>query len=117
MPTTEEQESKLKQAFSIGCTIDEALCYAEMRKREWLEYLAAHPDFLFELEDMRLKPLIKARMSAVQNLDDPKHAQWYLERKKKDEFSLRSELTGKDGKDLFISEERKAEINKAIDNI
>lgn len=27
-------------------------------------------------------------------------AAWYLERKFKDEFSLRNELTGKDGKDL-----------------
>jgi len=104
MPITENQESKLRQAFSIGCTIDEALCYAEMRKREWLEFLAEdkNKDFLYEIEQMQLKPLVKARMSAVKNLDDPKHAQWYLERKKKDEFSLRSELTGANGKDLKL---------------
>jgi hypothetical protein len=105
MPTTEEQETKLRQAFSIGCTIDEALSYAEMMKREWLEFLnkKENKDFLLEVEQMRLKPLVKARMSAVKNLDDPKNAQWYLERKKKDEFSLRQEHTGADGEDIFTS--------------
>jgi hypothetical protein len=47
-------------------------------------------------------------------LEDPddrdiriKTSQWYLERKKKDEFSARSELTGKDGKDLIDPNEPK----------
>lgn len=91
----DEKETKLRQAFSIGCTVDEALCYAEMRKTEWQSFLDLNPDFLHEIEQMQLKPLVKARMAAVKNLDDPKNAQWYLERKKKDEFSLRSETTVK----------------------
>jgi len=86
-----DKESKLRQAFSIGCTVDEALCYAEMRKTEWLEFLSKNADFLHEIEQMRLKPLVKARFAAVKSLDNVKDAQWYLERKKKDEFSLKTE--------------------------
>lgn len=42
-----------------------------------------------------------ARKSVVQGLPkDRDLALKFLERKKKDEFSLRQEMTGKDGKDL-----------------
>jgi len=100
----DEKESKLREAFANGCTIEEALCYAEMRKIEWLEFLALHADFLHEIEQMRLKPLVKAKMSVVKNLDDPKSSQWYLERRDPEFAPVtkgKMEHTGKDGKDLF----------------
>lgn len=97
-----DKESKLRQAFSIGCTVDEALCYAEMRKTEWLEFLSKNAGFLHELGQMRLKPLVKARFAAVKALDNPRDAQWYLERKASEEFGAKSkhEVTGKDGAPL-----------------
>ena len=100
----DDKESKLRQAFSIGCTVDEALCYAEMRKTDWLEFLSKNADFLHEIEQMRLKPLVQARFAAVKDLTNPKSAQWYLERKKKDEFSTKveNEHSGPGGKDLPI---------------
>jgi hypothetical protein len=114
----DDKESKLRQAFSIGCTVDEALCYAEMRKTEWLEFLSKNADFLHEIEQMRLKPLVKARFAAVKSLDNVKDAQWYLERKKKDEFSTKveNEHTGPGGKPLFPDRESKEIADKAIDS-
>lgn len=99
----EAKETLLREAFEHGCTVEEALCHAEMRKREWLEFLAKNSDFLNELEQMRLKPIVTAKMTAVKALATPKDAQWYLERKKKDEFSTKveNEHSGPGGKDLF----------------
>jgi hypothetical protein len=51
-------------------------------------------------------------------VDKPDLALKYLERKKKDEFSVRTELTGADGEDLFaISAEEKENINKKLNGI
>lgn len=93
---------KIQQAFAIGCTDEEACAYAKISKSALYDYQSQHPDFLEEKERLKKEPILKAKHTIVKSLDDAKNAQWYLERKSKDEFSLRSELTGKDGKDLPI---------------
>ena len=66
---------------------------------------------------MKERPILKARQTVVKALDNPQQAQWFLERKVKNEFASRSELTGKDGKDLIpepLSEEDKAKLNTLL---
>jgi len=100
---TKEQEEKLKNAFSIGCTIEEAEVEAEITHQQFIDYCALQErDFLKHLESQRLKPIIIAKKSVVSGLDNPDLALKYLERKKKDEFSLRQEHTGAEGERLMI---------------
>jgi len=108
---------KLRHAFDIGATDEEACTSAEISTTTLYNYQIAHPEFLEEKTSRKEKPILRARQVVVDSLEDPKNAQWFLERKKKDEFSLRSEVTGKDGKDLkptFVvqTEEAKESLKK-----
>lgn len=53
-------------------------------------------------EALKDKPILKARATVVRGLDQANNAQWYLERKRKDEFSGRVEHTGADGRNLNL---------------
>lgn len=90
----------LRQAFLIGCTDAEAALNANIGVATLYNYQKANPDFLELKEQWKENPLLKARNTIYNNLDKPDTAKWYAERKNKDEFSSRHELTGKDGADL-----------------
>lgn len=86
-----EKVTKLEQAFAIDCTVEEACSYAEVSRKVYYEYIKRHPEFGDRIEELRQKPILKARQTIVKNLDNPQHAQWYLSRKKKLEFAERYE--------------------------
>ena len=93
-----EKITKLEQAFAIGCTDKEACSYAEITPDQLYYYTReVNPEFQAKKEELKEKPILKAKQTIVKSLDEPEHAKWYLERKKKDEFSTRQETTGKDG--------------------
>lgn len=94
---TEQVIDKLRQAFLIGATNDEACGYADISVKTLYNYIEKVPEFLQQIEQWKNEPILKAKTTIVKNLDDTKNAQWYLERKRKDEFSARSELTGDEG--------------------
>ncbi|MDY0278491.1 MAG: hypothetical protein RBQ97_10460 [Acholeplasma sp.] len=96
---------KLKEAFAFGCTDEEACYYAEIGKSTLYNYQKENPEFMEQKEALKQRPILLARQEVIKGLEgNPELALKFLERKKKDEFSLRSEITGKDGKDI-------AEIN------
>lgn len=98
---TPEILSKLEYAFSLGCSDLEACFYANIGKTTLYEYQKENPDFTDRKAELKENPVLLARQSVIKHMaDDGDLAIKYLERKKKDEFSLRQELTGKDGKDL-----------------
>jgi hypothetical protein len=103
---------QLKQAFAIGCTDEEACAYAKIGKSSLYRYIEQHPEFREESNRLKKEPILKAKNTIVRSLDDVKDAQWYLERKKKDEFSLRSEFTGRDGEDIKFVVTRKSDEDK-----
>lgn len=94
---TEAVIDKLRQAFLIGATNDEACGYADISVKTLYNYIEKVPEFLQQIEQWKNEPILKAKTTVVKNLDDTKNAQWYLERKKKDEFAVRQEMTGADG--------------------
>lgn len=94
---TKEVLDKLRQAFLIGATNDEACGYADISVKTLYNYIEKQPEFLQQIEQWKNEPILKAKTTVVKNLDDTKNAQWYLERKKKDEFAVRQEVTGKEG--------------------
>lgn len=98
---TEETMAKLREAFSAGSTDKEACAHAGISESTLYDYQVSNPDFLDEKEALKEMPAIAARMLVSRKVKtDVNTATWYLERKKKEEFSTRNELTGKDGKDL-----------------
>lgn len=100
---TESVIEKLEQAFALGCTDREASFYANIHIDTLYEYCRKNPEFAYRKEELKQAPVLKARQSVVKGMDqDYNHSLRFLERKKKDEFSLRQEFSGADGKPLEI---------------
>lgn len=98
---TPEVVTKLEEVFALDGTVEEACFYAGISRNAYYEWIKAKPELNDRFEELRQRPFLKARQTIVKNLDQPEHAKWYMERKKKLEFAGRSELTGADGKDLM----------------
>lgn len=104
---TEDTIRKLEEAFSIDASVKEACYYADISADTYYRWIKEYPKLSYKLERLREKPVLKARQTVVKSLDNPDYAFKYLERKKKDEFSPRQELTGKDGESIKTSYEIK----------
>ena len=91
---TKDRIAKLREAFLIGATDSEACGYADISARTLYDYQEKHPKFLQKKQAWKDQPILKAKMTVVKALDEAKDAQWYLERKSKDEFSIRSIVNG-----------------------
>lgn len=98
---TPEVIAKLEEAFAWGCTDIEAALHADIAVQTLYKYQERVPKFLERKHKLKETPILLARKSVVTKLGrDPKLAMDYLSRKKKDEFSTRAEVTGKDGEAL-----------------
>lgn len=98
---TQETEDKLKLAWMTGYTDTEAAHFAEMSPSTLYERLSKDIEFSDKRDRWKANPILKAKAAIVSNLNDPSIAKWYLERKARDEFGARTELTGANGKDLM----------------
>lgn len=96
---TPEVVTKLEQAFSMGCTDEEACLFADISRMSLQRYQEAHPSFRDRKALLKQKLVLKARsvIAEALNRKDENTAKWYLERKAKKEFSTRQEVTGEDG--------------------
>lgn len=119
---TPEILERLRQAFAIGCTDEEACAYAKISTSTLYEYQKDNHEFVEEKERLKKEPILKAKHTVVQSLNDVKDAQWYLERKSRDEFSPRQEVKSDSTNtnlDVDVSkvtdpEERLAEVIRKI---
>lgn len=94
---TEDVLHKLEEAFLLGCTDEEATFYADIGMSTLYKYQNEHPEFVDRKEQLKNNPIFLARKSVIEGFSNHELALKFLERKKKDEFSLRQELVGKDG--------------------
>lgn len=90
---TPEVIDKLRQAYLIGATNDEAAHYAGIAPSTIYLYIEKHPEFSEQIQAWKSEPILKAKQTIVTSLTDVKNAQWYLERKAKD-FKQKVELEG-----------------------
>lgn len=98
---TPETLQKLDQGFSMGFSDIEACLYAGIAPATLYNYQKDNPKYLERKEELKDNPKMIAKQTVFNRLGrDVDTAKWYLERKSKNEFAQRSELTGKDGKDL-----------------
>lgn len=109
--------SKLEEAFLIGATDKEACLVANISMATLYRYCEENPEFRDRKEELKDTPKYAARKNVIKALGegDKNMSQWYLERKAKEEFSQRTESTGKDGKDLIP--ETTDEIKKIAEQI
>jgi len=84
--------SKLEEAFAWGCTDIEACLFSDISRQTLYTYLNEHPEFLDRKEHLKENPILLARSTVVRGIKgNPDLALRFLERKKKNEFSLKQE--------------------------
>lgn len=98
---TPEVIAKLEQVFAIDGSVEEACSYADISRDAFYDYLKKNAEFSDRIEDLRQRPVLKARQTIVKSLDDPSHAFKYLEKKKKKEFGNNLDITS-EGEKLQI---------------
>jgi len=107
--------AKLEEVWEIGGSDAEAALHADISTFSLSRYLQAYPKISLRKEALKEKPTLTARREVVKGLQsDPEFSLKYLERKKKNEFSLRSELTGADGKPISYTDMSEEELDKKI---
>lgn len=91
--------AKLVTAFQNGLNKKQAIRYAGISRDAYYDRVKKDKEFADKMREAQWRPSMKAREVVVQaiNSGDTKAAQWWLERKEKDEFTLRRETTGAGG--------------------
>lgn len=107
--------SKLEEAFSWDCSIEEACLHAGISRETYYKHTRDNVKLTDRFEELRQRPVLKARETVVKRLTESyPNAMDYLSRKRKTEFAPRREVTGADGEPLF-NDETRTKANSAID--
>ena len=104
---TKETLDKLREAFLFGASDEEACAFAQISHTTLYTYQNEHEEFLEQKQQWKKDPILKAKMTVVKSLNDVKDAQWYLERKVKEDdywcnqFSIVSDGPHGSGAEVF----------------
>lgn len=90
---TPEILTKLEMAFAYSLTDDEASLFCWISPRTLYRYIDKNPEFWHRKELLKKKPNIKAKMNWIEKMNnkDYQASKEWLERKSKDEFSMKTE--------------------------
>jgi len=90
---TEDVLRKLEEGFCAGLTDLQCCLYADIPASTFYDYCRNNPEFSNRKEILKDQPLIRAKLNVTKNINmgDLTDSKWYLERKGKKEFSLRTE--------------------------
>jgi hypothetical protein len=83
---TKDVLQKLEDAFSMGCTDEEACILANIAPSSLYNYQKSKPEFLERKQLLHHRPILKARHTIINSLGNPVYAFKYLERKRPQEF-------------------------------
>jgi len=72
---------KLEEAFANGLSDEQACAYANVSKTPFYNYQQKNPQFKERKEQLKMRPDIKAKSTAVKSLEEPIYAWRWLERK------------------------------------
>jgi len=90
---TPEAVKKLEEVFALDGTVEEACFFADISKTTYYNWLEKHPELVDRFEALRQEPVLLARTTVIKAMkENPNLAMSYLERKKKNEFSPRTEV-------------------------
>jgi len=106
---------KLEEVFAMGGTDIEACFYAGISKSAFYEWQKKNEWFLERKEALKVNPILKARRTIIESLNNPVYAKWYLERRLKEEFNMRFECLSNQKVIIDeISEEERKKIDAMI---
>ena len=105
---------KLEEAFAMGCSDKEACLMADISHQTLYDYQNRHPKFVERKEALKETPILAARKTIVDNLKNPNIATWYLERKKKDEFTGKQEIENTGAREM---DEVRKDVKDLIDYV
>lgn len=103
----------LRQAWSLDCPDCEAAALAGISPSSLSEYLTRNPKIAEEKEALKLKPFLSARNTIIKGIveGDKDTARWYMERKRKREFSTLQQVeVGEQGAFKDLTDEQLAQI-------
>lgn len=83
---TQETVNKLEEVFAIDGSVSEACFYAGISRETYYKWLKLNPEYSDRFEALRERPVLLARQTVIKDLKTPSGAQWYLSRKRKNEF-------------------------------
>ena len=110
---TPETVKKIEEAFSLDCTVSEACFYAWISRETYYTFIKKYPEYADRFEALRNKPVLLARQELVKGMKwNPEMALKYLERKRKNEFSLKQEIE----QNTTIQWEIKIKLPEDLDN-
>lgn len=89
---TEEVCRKIEEVAALDGTVEEMCYYAGISRDAYYDYIKKNLKFSDRIDALRNRPVLKARQTVIKALDDPHHAHWYLERKRKKEFAQKQEV-------------------------
>lgn len=85
--------AKLEECTALDASIDECVFYADISRDSYYRYINAHPDFATRLDGLRNRPVLLARQTAIGKIKDSyQNAMDYLSRKRKAEFTPKTEV-------------------------
>jgi hypothetical protein len=89
---TPENLQKMETVIQMGGSFLLAYTSVGISESIFYEYLQKNPEYRRKLEEYKQRPILKAMKTVYNNLDIIDTAKWYLERKLKNEFSLKQEI-------------------------
>ena len=100
---TPEIIAQLEKAFSFGYSDLEACFHCNISKSTLYNFQNSNPEFVERKEALKQSLSLKAKMAICEAIENGcvQTSKWWLERKCKEEFSLRSELSGVSNKELI----------------
>jgi hypothetical protein len=99
---TDEVVLELIKAFHDGLNIQQACWQSEISRNAYYDRYNIDPIFKDKMDRARQFLSMNSRLKIREAImaGDLKTARWYLERRDKDDFSSRTEVTGRNGKPL-----------------
>ena len=110
--------AELTSAFQDGLNITQACWQAGISRDFYYDRMNKDLDFADKMSRAREFPSMNSRKNIVTAIKkgDQNASKWWLERRSKDEFSTRQELTGRGGKPLNepLSPEEKNKVDETL---
>ena len=101
---TDDIVNKLEYGFMKGLNTTECCNYANISRQTFYNYVEKNPEFMDRIEELKSNPSTRAKLNVVEAIEngDTDLSKWWLERRNKDEFSLKQELSADVKNDVTV---------------
>lgn len=114
---TPEVLAKLEQAFKIGANDIEACLHANIDAATLYRYQEKNPLFCEKKAEWKRNPILKAKYTIYQNLEDPNVAKWLLERRDDDYSNKIKAAVTNTTPQIVVATQADAELLNRISNV